>query len=185
MRYFIAFLITLGLILSLFFLLFHGGSKPKAPPLTPKTLGSYASSDAETVLTIDGPVNADQSHQVVRITVSRDNVTYEQIQGYQNTVVNQQNYASNQDAYVNFLLALAHAGFTRGDNNPNQSDERGYCALGDRYIFELRQDGNELERYWGTSCGNPKTYLGNTNLTLMLFQAQVPNYSALIQNVRL
>lgn len=184
MRYFIAFLVTLGLILSLFFLLFHSSGKPKVP-LTTKTLGSYASTDAQVALTIDGPVNADQNHQAVRITVSRDDVTFEQIQGYQNTVVNLQNYANNQDAYVNFLLALAHAGFTKGDANPNHSDERGYCPLGDRYIFELKQDNNDLERYWTSSCGGPKTYLGNTGLTLALFQAQVPNYRDLAQNAKL
>jgi hypothetical protein len=184
MRYFLAFLVTLGLILSLFFLLFHGGSKPKVP-LTTRTLGSYASTDAEAVLTIDGPVNANQDHQAVRITVGHDDVTFEQIQGYQNTVVNSQNYANNQDAYVNFLLALAHAGFTRGDANPNHGDERGYCALGDRYIFELKQDNKDIERYWATSCGSPKTYNGSVNLTLALFQAQVPKYSDLTQNIRL
>lgn len=182
MRYFLAFLVTLALILSLFFLLFHGGSKPKIP-LTTKTLGSYASTDAEVIMTIDGPVNADQNHQMVRVTVNRDDVMFEQIQGYQNTVVNLQNFANNQYAYVNFLLALAHASFTNGDANPNHSDERGYCPLGDRYIFELRQDNKDLERYWATSCGSPKTYLGAFNLTVSLFQAQVPQYSDLTQNV--
>jgi len=82
------------------------------------------------------------------------------------------------------LLALAHAGFTIGNAAPSVSDERGYCALGDRYVFELRQDNKDLERYWATSCGSPKTYQGVLNLTLELFQAQVPQYANLTQNLR-
>jgi hypothetical protein len=184
MRYFLAFLVMLVLILSLFFLLFHGSSKPKIP-LTTRTLSSYAPTDAEAIMTIDGPINADQNHQAIRITVSRDDVMFEQIQGYQNSVVNLQNFANNQNAYVNFLLALAHAGFTKGNADPSVSDERGFCALGDRYVFELRQDNKDLERYWATSCGNPKTYKGVLNLTLLLFQAQVPQYTDLTRNARL
>lgn len=183
MRYFVAFAAMLGLLFVVLFLLFHhsGGSKP----LTPPSLLSYSTTDAEAQLTIDGPVNADQNHQSVQITVDNNSVTYQQFQGYQGTAVNTQNFANNDNAYANFLLALAHAGFTLGSNNPALSDERGYCATGDRYVFQLTQDGTTIERYWATSCGSPKTYLGNTSLTLDLFQAQVPNYSQLVAGLAL
>jgi hypothetical protein len=184
MRYFIAFITALGLLFLLLFLLFHGGGKPKVPT-TNKTLGSYANTDAYVRLTIDGPVNADQNHKAIRITVDQNQVQYQQINGYQGSVANQQSFASNQDAYANFLLALQHAGYTLGDNTASLKDERGYCPLGDRYIFELNQDGHELERYWATSCGKPKTYNGLVNLTLTLFQAQVPGYSQLSQQLGL
>jgi hypothetical protein len=182
MRYFVAFMIALGLLFLVVFLLFHSGSKPKVQ-LTPKTLDSYATTDAEAVLTIDGPINAAQNHQQVRITVSRDDVTFEQLQGYDGNVVNMQSYANTENAYTVFLFSLAHAGFTKGDNNPALSDERGFCALGDRFIFQLQQDGQDIERYWSTSCGNSKTYLGSPSLTINLFQAQVPDYSKLTQDI--
>lgn len=185
MRYFIGLFITLGLLFLLIFLLFHGGgSKSRQPQLTAAGLSGYATSDAVAQLTIDGPVNADQLHQIVRITVGRDNVTYEQISGYQNTVVNSQIYASNEQAYVNFLLALAHAGFTQGNPDPRLKDERGICPLADRYVFQFNQDGNDLERYWATSCG-AKTYRGALGLTLSLFEAQVPHYQALTRGLSL
>lgn len=181
MRYFIAFVTALGLLFLLLFLLLHGGGgKPKT---VPKTLASYASTTAQAQLTIDGPINADQIHQAVRITVSKDEVTYEQIRGYEGDVVNLQTFDSNENAYVNFLSALQHAGFTVGNKDPKLRDERGYCPLGDRYIFRFSQDGQDLERYWSTSCGSPKTYGGNTSLTLTLFQAQVPNYNILVQGI--
>jgi hypothetical protein len=178
MRYFLAFAATLGLVFLVLVLLFRGGGSPKLPHTGKSTL-SYATTDAQARLTIDGPVNADQNHQIVQITVGKDLVTYQQIQGYQGHAVNTLTFANNENAYANFLLALARAGFTNGSNDPSLQDERGYCPLGDRYIFQFTQDGTDIERYWATNCGNPKTYLGNLNLTLDLFQAQVPNYSVL------
>ncbi len=184
MKYFIGFLVTIGLIIILILLLFRGGNGTKVPT-TKKTLNSYASTDAQVRVTIDGPVNAQSIHQQVQITVGQDNVTYNQIQGYDGNIVNSQNYANTQNAYSAFLHSLTHASFTKGSKDPLLSDYQGYCPLGNRYIFELMQSGKILQRYWSTSCGKPKTYLGDTNLTLTLFQAQVPNYSTLTQNLSL
>lgn len=183
MRYFISFLVALGLLFLVIFLLFHGGSKPATPQLTAQALPGYATTDAQAVMTIDGPVNAVQNHKQIRITVSRDNVTYEQLQGYSGDVVQTQQYPNTEDAYATFLITLARAGYTRGDNNPKARDERGFCPLGDRYIFQFTQDNNDLERYWTTSCGGPKTYQGPLGLTIKLFQLQVPNYSDLTHNI--
>lgn len=186
MRYFISFLIALGLLIFVIFLLFHSTNKPKQPqlPLTVQTLADYANSDAETVMTIDGPVNNVQEHWQVRVTVGRDNVTFEQLQGYSGNVTNMQNFANTQDAYAAFLKSLAHAGFTNGNKDPKSSDERGFCPIGERYVFQLRENGQDLERYWATSCGNPKTYLGAFSLTVELFTAQVPNYGILTENLK-
>ena len=180
MRYFIAFVTALGLLFLLIFLLFHGGGQPKTAP---KRLDSYASTDAQAQLVIDGPINADQLHRAVRITVQKDEVTFEEIHGFQDSVTNLQSFDSNQDAYANFLLALQHSGFRLGDNNPALKDERGYCPLGDRYVFRLTQDGQDIERYWATTCGI-KTYKGNLGTTLQLFEAQVPDYNKLVQNLQ-
>ena len=179
MRYFIGFIITIVLIISLVLLLFGGGGGKAKVPATAKTLESYASTDAQVRLTIDGPINADQTHQQVRITVDQTDVTYQQIQGYDSTVVNNQTFANNQNSYYAFLRALVTAGFTKGNNNSDLRDETGYCPLADRFVFELSDGGSDIERYWTTTCGSPKTYLGNTKLTVELFQAQVPNNNGL------
>ncbi len=184
MRYFVGFLLAIGLIIILILLLFRGGGKPKVP-VTSKTLDSYATTSAEARFIIDGPVNADSLHEQIQISVNRDNVTFEHLRGYEGESVKLQNYPNNQSAYTTFLLALAHAGFTHGNTDPALSDERGYCPLGDRFIVELIQDDRTLERFWSTSCGGPKTYLGNANLTRALFQAQVPDYLKQISDVRL
>lgn len=185
-RYFVGFLVTIGLIIIVILLLFSGGGSPKKPKTT-KSLADYASDGAVARMIIDGPIIADSQHTAVRITVGQSDVTYEQIQGYQGTVVNSQSYANNESAYSNFLYAIGHAGFTKGDNSKLLANEKGYCPVGNRYVFELIDSGgNDIQRYWGTSCGSgtPKTYNGNLSLTITLFQNQVPDFETLTQNLQ-
>lgn len=182
MRYFIGFLVMIGLIILLVVLLVGGNGKPKNAP---KSLVSYANTSAQVRMTIDGPVNAVSEHEQVRITVDKNNVTYEQLKGYDGDVVNSQIFANTESAYDVFLHALQHAGYTHGDNNPDLKDERGYCPLNDRYIYEIIQDGNTIQRYWTSNCGSPKTYLGNRNLTNTLFERQVPGYTSLTSGLQL
>lgn len=185
LRYFAGFIATIVLIILLIFLIFHGGGKAKVPT-TSKTLDSYATTDAEVSMTIDGPIVANQNHQAIKITVANDTATYDEIQGYQGDVIKQQSYPNNVDSYTNFLFALERAGFTEGSTDSTLKDERGYCPLGDRYIFQINQDGQQLERYWTTNCsGTPKSFKGNTNLTITLFQDQIPDYDNLSNNVNL
>ena len=183
MRYFIGLIITAGLLIALIVLLMTGGSKPKE--VHQKLLTDYASTDAQAIMTIDGPVNAESLHEQVRITVDSTNVTYEHIKGYQGDVVSTKVFANNQDAYDVFLHALLHAGYALGDKNSALRDERGYCATGDRFIFELKQGGDILQRYWSSSCNGTHTYLGNTELTTTLFEAQIPGYTDLTADVDL
>lgn len=185
MRYFVGFLITIGLLILLIMLLFRGGGDKAKVPTTSRTLDSYAATSAEVSLTTDGPINAASEHNQTRITVGRDQVVYDQIKGYDGNVTKTQAYENTQNAYKNFLLALSHAGFTKGETDPAFRDERGYCPTGNRYIMELYNEGKSLQRYWATSCGKPKSYLGNLSLTLTLFQAQVPNYSSMSQDLDL
>lgn len=193
MRYFIGFLVTIGLLIILIVLLLtggHGGNNPSPVPQKPVTtsqLAAYANTATVARLVIDGQINANQTHTALRITVGENDVTYEQIQGYQGTVVNKQVYANNQSAYSNFLYAIGRAGFTRGDNDPKLANEKGFCPLGQRYTFELMDGDRDIQRYWGTSCGGsaPKTYKGNLDLSITLFQLQVADYQTLTQNVQL
>jgi hypothetical protein len=185
LKYFAGFIATIVLIIILIMLIFHGGGKAKVNT-TSKALDSYATTNAEVSLTVDGPIVADQNHQAIKITVSNSAATYEQIQGYQGAVQKQQSYPNNVDAYTNFLFALERAGFTEGDTSSTLKDERGYCPLGDRYIFQLNQGGQQLERFWTTNCsGTPKTFKGNAGLTTTLFKDQIPDYDSLSNNINL
>lgn len=184
MRYFIGFLVTVIMIIVLVILLFGGGRKQEVSK-TDKPLIDYASTDAQVSMTIAGPIVYNTNHVQVRVTVDRSNVTYEQIKGYDGQVINTQVFENTENAYDAFLHALQKAGYTRGNNAPALRDDLGYCPTGSRYIFELNENGDDLQRYWATSCGGTKTYLGSLNLTLTLFKAQVPGYDSLTSGLRI
>jgi len=171
MRYFIGFLITIGLIILLIVLLFGGGGggNKKKTPVTPRTLTSFANTDAVTQATIDGPINAQSIHEQIKVIVSRDQVVFQHLRGYDGDVVSQQTFVNTEN----------------GTNVPNTQAWQGQCPTGSRNIFEIVENGDNIARYWSTSCGNPSTYHGNTPLVIQLFQAQVPGYLTLTQNILL
>jgi hypothetical protein len=184
MRYYIGLIITLGLLILVLFLLFHRGNKTNVPT-TSLPLYSYANTGSEVRLTIDGPINANEDHQQVQITVNQNVVTYDQFQGYDGDVVNQQQFVNSENAYTAFLYAIGLNGFTEGNTSSALSNEQGHCALGDRYTFELIQGGSDLERFWATSCPNVVgSFEGKLPLMLTLFEAQVPNYQTLVADVK-
>lgn len=172
----------MGLIILLVVMIFSGGDKKPDVPATKKSLVSYVDTDAEVSMTVEGPINADTNHQQYSITVSRNNVTYEQTRGYEASVVKSRTYANNQTAYYDLLAALTRANFTSGNDDKALKEYRALCPLGNRYIFRLTQDGENLEQYWITSCGGLKTYNGDFGLTTTLLKSQVPDFASLNSN---
>lgn len=183
MKYFIGYLITIGLLILLIIFLMRGGGGDQPAVETTKTLASYASTDAEVSFLNEGPINAASEHEQILITVDQDYVTYQQIIGYDGHVTATKRFNNTQNAYRAFLSALGHAGFTKGDKDESIQNEEGRCPTGHRYIFEMNEGTEQIQRTWATNCAGVKTFLGSVDLTITLFQAQVPNYSTLSQNV--
>lgn len=180
MRYIVGFLIGIGLIVLTIVLvvrLFSGGGNEAQPRVV--DLNSYSTTDTVVRITMDGPIVADAQHQQVRVTVGRDQVLFERLQGYQGDVTATQSYANNPDAYAEFLRALTIAGYTRGDAKAPK-DERGYCPTGQRYVYEAIGDGENILRWWSTSCSASQgNYRGRPSDTRNLFIKQVPDYREL------
>ena len=179
MRYFLGFLIFIGLIiLAIIFLIrliFGGGGQP----VEPKTeLLEYARTAKVMRLTIDGPITADETHRRIQFQISQNMNELMLIQGYQNDParMNHQEVASNPESYANFLRAIDLQGYTLGKDNPKLADERGYCPQGNRYIFEIIDGSETLQRYWDTSCHDASTFEGQTAVILQLFKTQFPKY---------
>jgi len=184
MRYFVGFLIAIGLIVLLFILIiriFTGGGGKEAQKID---LTSYATTDAVVRLTIDGPVNANQDHRQIKITVGRDQTTIDVMQGYEGDTMLRRSFANNQNSYTDFLYALKVAGYTEGDTNPNKGDERGYCPTGQRFVYEALSSNEQVIRWWHTSC-NQGNFKGKANVINQLFKTQIPDYSKLVQNTGL
>jgi hypothetical protein len=186
MRYIIGLLLGIGLIVLTFILIvkaFSGGGGGQQRHAV--NLNDYATSTAVMRYTIDGPIVSDQEHNRIRITVSKDQVVYEQIQGYEGKLVQTKTYPTNVQAYSTFLRALNIAGFTHGDQKADD-DERGYCPRGQRYIYEALDGGDTILRWWSTSCGNTQaSFKGSAPTIRSLFQRQVPDYQKLSSGVRL
>ena len=182
LRYLIGFFITIGLVILLIVLLFSGGSSTptKKVPSSGKTLDSYAATDAQVRITVDGPIVANQDHHQTQVTVDRNNVVVNLVRGYDNNVVTTQSFANTQASYSAFLHSLEVLEFTIGNTSDETlKSEAGHCSSGVRYIFEIIQGGHDIERLWATSCGGPHSYNGNLTGTLNLFRRQIPVNSGL------
>lgn len=187
MRYFLGFLVAIGLIVLVFILVLHGfsgGNKNKATK-TQTALVDYATTNTTMQLTMDGPITADQKHQGIRISVGRSESKIELYQGYQNDVTLTKTYANNQDGYAQFLRALDLAGYTKKNTDASRRDERGVCATGKRYIYEIMGSG-DTQRTWSSSCSNGQgSFIGNGPQVRTLFEQQIPEYSQLTTNTGL
>jgi hypothetical protein len=190
MRYFFAFLATVGLIIIVIVLLISGGggggggnNRPaKVEPK--KQLVDYANTNAVVSLRTEGKINADSLHEQILVSVDRDQAKIELIRGYNGNVVYSQTYSNTTNAYSAFLSALQIAGFTNGTKE--KINMAGYCSLGKRYVYEITQDGQVLQSLWSTSCEtSPKTYLGDVTRTLTLFELQIPEYDEITKDVQL
>lgn len=183
-RYFIGFLLAIGLIVVVIILIIKALTGTHKGP-TPLDLPSYANSDVRVQLTIDSPVTAPDTHSDIIMTIGSTQSTLLITKGYDSNVVSMKNYPMTSGAYAVLLKALAYNGFTKGITDPNLADERGHCAQGDRYIYEvLDGSGNDLQRYWRTSC-NTGTFKGNVSAIRSLFVRQFPDYGTQTQSAKL
>lgn len=183
MRYVLGFLISIGLLILVFVMIFRGGSDPA--PNVPAQLVDYANTNTTVQFVEDYPVNADQTHRQLTTTVGRDAVRFVVESGYQGTVLRERSYPNNPTAYANFLRALQLAGYTAANTDPSLRDERGFCPTGRRYIFSVRDGERNIQRLWSTTCGNIGSFKGRTDTVRTLYQRQVPDYNELTRGVQL
>lgn len=185
MRYVIGFLVSIGLLILVFVMIFRGGaSNGTTSPNAPKKLVDYANTSVSVRLIDDYPINANQTHRQLVTTVGRDNTRFEVKAGYEGDNLRSQTYSNNPTSYANFLRALQLAGYTLGKNDEKLQDERGFCPAGHRYIYEIIQDDQLIQRYWSTSCGNGQgSFKGRSDTVRILFQRQVPDYIKLTSNI--
>lgn len=185
-KYVAAFLLAIGLIVVVIILIVHGlTSGPSNSPAVPKKLTDYVGTSTAMQFTIDSPVTSTEKHEDVIINVSNYQATLTITQGYEGQVISSQSYPMSSEAYGIFLRALDYNGFTQGNNDPALKDERGRCALGDRFIYEIIDgSGDDVQRYWYTTCNNG-TFQGDVHVIRQLFVNQIPDYSKLTANVQL
>jgi len=173
-------LVGIGL-LWLVFLLFSKafsltGNSNTASTVQQTSLSSYADSNAVAAMYIDGPVQSNQEHTSLRISVSRSQTEIELITGYEGQVLRQETFENNSNSYTNFLKALKQAQFDRAVKKTVSKDERGYCPLRNRFIYTLDDGSKSIIRSWTSTCGTGN-FTGNQTLVRQLFVQQIPGTS--------
>lgn len=183
MKYLIGLVVTILVILFVIIRLLVGGGAP-SPAVQAVDLSKLASTDSTVRFAISNPTQSAQTHREIQITVGRDLTDFELYKGYDNSVISSKTYAMNETSYADFLRGLDLSGqFTNGNNDPALKDGRGYCALGNRYTYEIIDEaGNVKQHYWSTDC-NQKTFRGNADAVQQLFKLQVPDYDKLTAGV--
>lgn len=184
MRYLLGFLAVIGLVVVVVVLIIRGLSGGDNTTENGVKLTDYTHTDTVMRMTIEGPINSEQVHQSVRVTVGRSESKVEALQGYENAVFDSRSFGSNSEAYGTFLRALDLLDYNRGSDNEALEDARGYCPEGNLYTFEIIDSNSSLQRYWLTSCGEG-TFAGQAGKIQKLFKAQIPDYGKFIRNVNL
>lgn len=188
MRYVIGFIGIIAILVLIIVLIVRGigGGGGGSNQSKSIDLADYETATSQVIYTTEGPVSASQTHDSIRIAVDQSEATIQIIQGYEDKVTRSKTYPMNSSSYAAFLLSLKHAGFTLGDDNPDFKDERGYCATGDRYIYELKDNDEQVQRYWNTSCDSSQgTFKGKSGTVDELFSLQIPDYDDLTSGVNL
>ncbi len=183
MKYLIAIVLTIAVIIFVIIRLLSGGGSD-TPDQTAKSMLTYANSATSVRMVIDNPTQYDGDHRIATIVVNKDAVSFTMTQGYEGTVINERIYPNNSQAYAALLLSLERSGgYTRGNSDEKLRDERGYCALGTRYSYDIVDgNGNETQHFWSTSCKD-RTFEGKPQVVQNLFRDQVPDFSALAREL--
>jgi hypothetical protein len=176
MKYFIAFLASIALIIFVIVLIVRGFTGNHKKQDLPTPLIDYANTSVQMQYTLAGPVTADEERVSLRITVGQDQTKIEKLVGYNETIALQKSYANNLASYSEFLRALDIAGYSLGNTDPSLKDERGYCPSGQRYSFDIVDGGSVKQHFWTTSCGKSGNFKGKPRQVITLFQDQVPDY---------
>jgi|SRR3989344_2425129 len=186
-RYFATFIAVVVLLVFGVVLLTGGDSKEATTAQkAPITLADYIDKNSEVTMTIDGKANAEELHRVIRVKISPNQRVMDVIQGYNNTVLQNVTLTNSKASYDTFMRSIASSGFTRENKGAKQKDERGLCPLGQRFIFELHENGEQKQRLWKTSCGSTGgTFAGNFSTVRTLFQRQIPDFDKQTAGVQL
>lgn len=134
--------------------------------------------------TIQGKLVGEEERRAVRITITQTERKAEILQGYDEAVIKTQVAANKQSAYDTFLRALVTAGFNNSNKNVN-SDERGSCPNGRRFIYTANFSDQTKYRSWGASCSKAGSFLGNKEIIRSLFENQIPEFDTFIRGTKL
>lgn len=177
----IAALVTFGAI-RLFSGLFSS-SDEAVPEEEIVQLTDYIDTDAVATMIWASPVRSDEEYREIQVSVTRDYAILEVVQGYEGNVIASKEVENNQASFEVFMRAIELEGFMES-READPDDDRGVCPRGNRYIFDLSNDGERISRLWSTSCNRRHGNLAGDRTDLQrVFLAQIPDYKEITREV--
>jgi len=153
-----------------------GGNKPIQDAFKEVNISDYSDTNTQVRMSVRGPVNSDQEHQDLKITVGRSETIGQLLQGYQGNITRTQQTANNSASYKIFLSALHNAEFTKTQTPERDLQYDGACPTGSRYTFEFINAGTDAPKStWATTCSKKDgTFGGDVSMVRNLFRDQLP-----------
>ncbi len=135
--------------------------------------------------TVRGPIVADEKFRSYQIEITPSRRIYTVYQGYLDKKLDEKTYENNQQAYEQFVFALAKAEVDK-TRSVDDDDVRGVCATAGRlYTFETMDNGVTKTRIWTSSCQNsPGSMKADVAKIHALFANQIPNFAPLFDKVQ-
>ncbi len=130
-------------------------------------------------MTVYGPIVADEERESYEVTVTTSSRRFAAYQGYNQTQIAASDYGNTYEAYQQLAYALARANFDKEKKvDELAKDDRGACATGRLYVYELFENGDLVRRTWTTTCANTKgDFAGSNRQVAHLFNKQVPDFN--------
>jgi len=171
----VAFVIIVSI--AIFSIDWSGSDTPDKDAIKPVNIADYSTTDVTVRMSVRGPVNNNQEHEQMQVTVGRDQTIGELINGYQGKVVRTEQTGNNPESYKAFLSALHNSEFTVLQLPPKGIQYNGACPKGVRYTFEFINAGPDAPKSsWATSCGKKiGTFGGDLSAVKSLFNVQIPD----------
>ncbi len=143
--------------------------------------------DAAVSWTQQGRLVGEDQRQAIRVTITRNKRQVEVLSGYPERVERSTEFANSPEGFSAFTRALDNAGFGK-ERTVIQPDERGVCPTGNRFIYEVKDAGQQIMRTWSDSCNTANGTFGGGRTAAQiggLFKSQITDYSKFISGVRL
>ncbi|MDB5184066.1 MAG: exported protein of unknown function [Candidatus Saccharibacteria bacterium] len=168
-----------------------GGSSP-SPSASPQVnAGKQALTstltDRSVQMTVRGPIVADESFHSYTITITPTTRNITTYVGYIGQSVDNNQLTNNTQAYEQLVYSLDRAKLMDGTPlSDGANDERGVCATGTVYEFEVLQGTNAIQKLWTSTCvGSLGSLKANLGQVTNLFEQQIPTFRALLQKINL
>jgi len=180
--------VTIAAFVSLLRFIFFPSSSPKTTKsnleISREALLDVAV-DRSVVLTVRGPIVADESFRSYQIKVSSSGRSLTVYKGYLEQPIKIVSFANNSQAYEQFVYALDKANMVLGTAlSGDKNDLRGICATGNIYDYQTLKADKTQKDLWTSTCSGSRGSL-NANFAQLnnLFIAQIPDSRSIINEI--